>query len=339
MIEERSASPRPPPPSPRGEGETPRFTFDLAPGRNTQRGFWGFDFQLVDGYVHVKSTGVRFKNDWRLWADIGRWFTYYLFVRLHGFWARLTKPAGPRIWFTPHRPRPWYIVWAAVVWGGMRFARAPAQADAAFYFEDRTQATPPEPRHARAFNFGAGDVSKSKVAAVMEEAFGYPLALDPSTHAGEAVEKGEGNGVHDGRLVRCPLTPAPGKVYQRVIKTEGADGWACDLRTACVGGRPVVVFVKKKPATARFSIQNTSVVVKTPEEVFSGAELAQLQHFCSLMRLDWGGLDVLCEASTGRLFVVDVNKTDTGPAVVLAWRDRAKATTLLAAALRAMIQG
>jgi glutathione synthase/RimK-type ligase-like ATP-grasp enzyme len=140
-------------------------------------------------------------------------------------------------------------------------------------------------------------------------------------------------------LVTCPLTPVAGKAYQRVIKTEGADGWAHDLRTACVGGRPVVVFVKKKPANARFSIQNTSVVVKTPEEVFSAAEIAQLERFCAAMKLDWGGLDVLREHESGRLFVVDVNKTDTGPAVVLNWRDRAKATTLLSDALRKMLSG
>ena len=312
---------------------------DLAPGKNTQRGFWGFDFRIENGYVHVKSTGVRFKNDWQLWADIGRWFTYYLFVRAHGFWVRLTRPAGPRIWFTPHRPRPWYIVWAAVVWGGMRFARAPKQADAAFYFEDRTIATPPNPVHRRAFNFGVGDVSKSHVARVMEGAFGYPLAIDPSAHVGEAVEKGEGNGLHDGRLVQCPCAPAPGKAYQRVIKTEGADGWAYDLRTACVGRRPVVVFLKQKPASARFSIQNTSVVVKTPEEVFSPAEIAQLARFCEAMQLDWGGLDVLREHGSGRLYVVDVNKTDTGPAVVLNWKDRARATQMLSQALRDLVSG
>lgn len=311
---------------------------DLAPGRNTQRGFWGFDFQIVDGYVHVKSTGTRFKNDWQLWADIWRWFTYYAFVRLHGFWARLTKPAGPRIWFAPHRPRPWYIVWAATVWGGMRFASSPEAADASFYFEDQTIATPPPPRHLRAFNFGAGDVSKTYVAEVMERAFGYPLALDPTTHTGEAVEKGESNGVHDGRLVQCPTARVEGKAYQRVIRTEGADGRACDLRTACVGRKPVVVFVKQKPAAARFSIQNTSVLVKTPEEVFSAAEIAQISHFCETMQLDWGGLDVLREHKTGRLYVVDVNKTDTGPAVVLSWKDRAKATSLLSGALREMVQ-
>ncbi|MCX7359959.1 MAG: hypothetical protein NT015_17700 [Alphaproteobacteria bacterium] len=311
--------------------------FDLAPGKNTQRGFWGTDFQLVDGYVHVKSTGTRFKNDWQLWADIWRWFTYYAFVRLHGFWAHLTKPRGPRIWFAPYRPRPWYIIWAAMVWGGFEFAPTPERADAAFYFEDQTIAKPPPPRHAKAFNFGVGDVSKSNVARVMEEAFGYPLAIDPTTFVGEAVEKGEGNGLHDGRLVTCPLSPKQGQAYQRVIKTEGADGWAHDLRTACVGGEPVVVFVKQKPASARFSIQNTSVVVKTPEEVFSPDEIAQLKRFLTAMKLDWGGLDVLREHSTGRLYVVDVNKTDTGPAVVLNWRDRTKATTLLSNALRKMV--
>src|SRR5262249_39835191 len=96
-------------------------------------------------------------------------------------------------------------------------------------------------------------------------------------------------------------------------------------------------FLKKKTAAARFSIQNTSVMVKRPDEVLSPAEIAQIEHFCQAMQLDWGGLDVLREHETGRLYVVDVNKTDTGPAVVLNWRDRATATQLLWDALRAMI--
>lgn len=310
---------------------------DFAPGLNTQRGAWVKDFRIEAGYIHVKSTGVRIKNDLQLWSDIFRWLTYYAFVRAHGFLASLRRPLGPRIWFTPHQPRPWYIIWAATVWGGMAFARSPAHADAAFYFEDLTQATPPDPQHKRAFNFGVCDVSKSHVARVMEEAFGYPLAIDPQSFVGEAVEKGEGNGLHDGRLVQCPLMPAPGKAYQRVIKTEAADGWAYDLRTACVGGKPIAVYVKKKPAAARFSIQNTSVTVQAPEDVFSPAEIAQLQHFCAVMKLDWGGLDVLRERESGRLYVVDVNKTDTGPAVVLSWKDRARVTRLLADALREMV--
>jgi len=310
---------------------------DFSPRRNTQTGAWVGDFRYERGRIYIKSTGVWLKNDLQLWADIGRWMTYYAFVRLAGAWTRLTQKPGPRIWFAPYRPRPWYIVWAASVWGGVSFARSPQEADAAFYFEDQTKAIPPNPRHERHFNFGCGDVSKSFVARTNEIAFGYPLALDPQTHVGPAVEKGEGNGLHDGRLVECPCAPVEGKTYQRVIATEGEDGMACDLRTATVGGKPVVVFVKSKPASARFSIQNSHVCVKEPHEVFSAAEIAQLERFCAAMQLDWGGLDVLRERASGRLYVVDVNKTDTGPAVILNWKDRAKATTLLAKALKEMI--
>jgi hypothetical protein len=312
-------------------------TIDFTPRRNTQKGAWLGDFRYENGRILVKSTGVWMKSDFQLWGDIRRWLTYYALVRAKSLLNFITLKRAPRIWFTPHRPRPWYIIWAASVWAGVRFARSPQQADAAFYFEDQTVATPPAPRHARAFNFGCGDVSKSCVAAAMEEAFGYPLALDPATHVGEAVEKGEGNGLHDGRLAQCPTARLPGKAYQRVIKTEDETGMARDLRTVCVGGAPVVVFVKLKPAAARFSIQNASVTVEKPEDVFSAAELAQIRRFCAVMRLDWGGLDVLREHASGRLYVVDVNKTDTGPAVVLSWRDRVKATSMLAKALTEMV--
>jgi hypothetical protein len=306
---------------------------DFAPNKNTQRGAWLTDFRYENGRILVKSTGVWMKNDVQLWSDIFRWLTYYAFVRLRGLWTSLTKAPGPRIWFTPHRPRPWYIIWAASVWAGVRFARSPQHADAAFYFEDRTQAIPPAPQHVRHFNFGIGDVSKSRVAEANLEAFGYPLGLDPTTHHGPAVEKGEGNGLHDGHVVQCPTARLPGKAYQHMIATEGADGMAVDLRTVCIGRAPVVVFVKQKPSAERFSIQNKSVVVKLPEEVFSPDDLAQLRRFCAVMQIDWGGLDVLREHATGRLYVVDVNKTDTGPAVILNWKDRTKATQLMADAL------
>lgn len=316
----------------------PSRTLDFAPGANTQRGLWLGDFRYEDGRIFVKSTGVWMKNDWQLWSDIGRWLGYYALVRAKSFWNLISFKRGPRIWFAPHQPRPWYIIWAASVWAGVRFARSPEKADAVFYFEDQTVAVPPPPRHLRAFNFGCGDVSKSKVAEVMGVVLGYPLALDPRTHQGEAVEKSELNGVHDGRVVQCPCEPAPGKAYQRVIKTEDASGVALDLRTACIGGRAVVVFVKTKPAGARFSIQNTSVSAQKPEDVFSAFELSEITRFCNAMQLDWGGIDILRERESGRLYVVDVNKTDTGPAVVLSWRDRIFATRLLANALSDMVR-
>jgi hypothetical protein len=309
---------------------------DFSPGRNTQRGAWVGDFRYENGRILVKSTGVWMRSDLQLWTDIFRWLTYYVFVRWHGLVARLTKPAGPRIWFTPHQPRPWYIIWAAMVWSGARFAKSPQHADAAFYFEDQTIAAPPVPVLARHFNFGVGDVSKTHVAHVCEEVFGYPFVVDPTTYEGPAVEKSEGNGLHDGRIVHCPAPALPGKTYQRLIRTADETGMARDLRTLCIGRKPVVVFDKRKPPGESFSIQNKSVAVRTPDEVFSPQDIAQIEAFCAAMRLDWGGIDVLREAETGRLFVVDVNKTDTGPAVILSWADRKKATTLMADALVAM---
>lgn len=313
--------------------DTERNTDNAAPF-----GFWLRDFRAENGRIFIKATGVWIVNDWPLWADIGRWFSYYVLVRAMSVWNHVRLKRRPRIWFTPHRPRPWYVIWAASVWAGVTFARSPEEADAAFYFEDQTIAEPPAPHHQRAFNFGCGDVSKSRVADVMEAAFGYPLKIDPLTYQGEAVEKGELNGVHDGRLVQCPRPPAPGKTYQRLIKTEDETGVARDLRTVCVGGRPVVVFAKTKPAAARFSIQNTAVSVCGPEDVFAADELDQIARFCAAMRLDWGGLDILRERASGRLYIVDVNKTDTGPAVVLSWRDRVRATSALAAALTRLVQ-
>ena len=81
------------------------------------------------------------------------------------------------------------------------------------------------------------------------------------------------------------------------------------------------------------------IVHPTRHEMLGRAEIAQIERFCQAMQLDWGGLDVLRERETGRLYVVDVNKTDTGPAVVLSWKDRARATTLLSEALGELASG
>jgi len=68
----------------------------------------------------------------------------------------------------------------------------------------------------------------------------------------------------------------------------------------------------------------------TPEEI------EKLGAFARAMGLDWGGLDVLRDRRTGRLYVVDVNKTDMPP-IALPWADKLRATSRLAAALRQLI--
>lgn len=295
---------------------------------------WLADFRIERGVVHVTKTGAAVRLDRALFADVATWLTYYGPIRLKALVARAWRP-GPAIWFTPDRPRPWYMVWNAVLWSGARIASRPEGAAAAFYFEDTTTGAAPPTPGLRCFNRDCLDVSKTRVAQVFEATFGYPLLLDPRTWHGPAVEKGEKNGAHDGRIVACPMHPLPGKVYQRLIDTV-EDGEAHDLRTPCVGGEPVLVFVKRRPGCDRFANYNSSVTLAAPADIFSAPELAAIRAFVAAMRLDWGGLDILRDRRDGRLYVVDVNKTDMPP-LALPFLDKMRATRRLAAALRRML--
>ncbi len=295
-----------------------------------------FDFDWMPGGVtlHVRKTGARVPVDRAVIKDFLIWLAYYGPVRIKSAATQLVRP-GPSVWFAPDQPRPWYLVWGAAAWGGMRFARSPEDADAAFYFEDSTLGSPPAAQGLRALNFDCTDVSKTKVSEVFEAVFGYPLAVDPETFDGLVVEKGEDNGAHDGRLVPCPRARAPGRVYQRVIETaEG--GFVHDLRTPFVGGRPALVFIKSRPTNARFANMNSRVVLTTPDAVYSPEEIERLSAFARAMRLDWGGLDVLRDRDSGRLYVVDVNKTDMVP-IALPWIDKLRAIRRLSQALRALV--
>lgn len=297
--------------------------------------FWTSDFRFEGGRVKVPKTGADIALDGGLAVDTITWLTYYVPVRLKGFAASLAG-SGPRIWFAPDRPRPWYLVWLAACWSGVRFARSPGEADAAFYFEDATFGEPPACEHPVRLNFDCPDVSKTRVATVFEEVFGYPLAIDPTTHVGPAVEKGEANGAHDGRIVQCPTVALPGRVYQRVIDNRDGDQ-VVDLRTPCVGGAPVLTFIKRRPVADRFANYNTVVALTTPDSLFDAEELATIGRFCAAMKLDWGGLDVLRDRADGRLYIVDVNKTDMPP-LRLPWSQKMRAVAILSRALRDMIR-
>ena len=307
----------------------------LAPATPTTAvpGFRIGDYRIHRGMVTLRRTGNAVPFDRRLAAEVAGWLRFQGVVALHRL---VRRSARLSIWFTPDVPHPRYMVRAAALWAGIRVARSPGEADAAFYFEDATRGAAVSPPHARSFNFVCNDISKSHVAAVFERVFGYPLALDPRHHHGDAVEKAEANGAHDGRIVACPQLPVPGKCYQRLIDNLGGDGFAVDLRTAMIGGRAVAVWVKRRPAAVRFLAPNASVRRQTPEAVFSAAELDRLGAFTAAMGADWCSLDVLRDRD-GRIYVVDVNKTDAGPIVALSLREKLAGVALLAAALTALI--
>ncbi len=293
-------------------------------------------FALEHGTLRFRATGVRVKIDRHLVAEVAQWVVYLAVLAVLIAPALFRSRRAARIWFTPQRPGPWYLARGAALVAGIRAAPREAEAEVAFYFDDVTTGRPPASR-LPGLNFGCVDTSKSRVAAAFEAVFGYPLAVDPAVDGGLIVEKSQKNGVHDGRLVRSPTPARPGRAYQRFVDTADDAGVARDLRTVCVGRRPVLVWVKEKPAGARFSINNRRAVLREPDEVFSPAELADIGRLCEAMRLDWGGLDILRERADGRLYVVDVNKTDLGPVIALSWPDKIRSMRRLGAALESLV--
>ena len=298
---------------------------------------WFTDFAWVDGRVVVRKTGATTPLDAAVFGHVLSWLRYFLVVRAVGFARRVAGRSGPVIWFSPEAPRPWYMIRSVACWAGMRVARDPAEADIAFHFDDSTWSPPGAPFPGPTLNYGCRDIGKSRVAAVFAATFGYDLAIDPQRARGEAVEKAEANGLHDGRVVACPTEPRAGRCYQRLVET-GHDGRVHDLRTVCVGGAPVVVWVKTRTRADRFaSGANMTVAAADPTTLFDPGELARIAAFNAAMGLDWGTLDILRDVGDGRIYIVDVNKTDVGPVLQLAMREKIASTRAIAQALVALI--
>jgi hypothetical protein len=226
----------------------------------------------------------------------------------------------------------------AALWAGFRVASSASVADAAFYFDDSTRGAPPACSGLHVFNHRCTDISKSHVAQVFATVFGYPLSLNPAEAFGDIVEMAERNGVHDGRIVQAPLRPRKGYTYQKLIDTTDENGLVHDLRTPCAGGRPVIVWEKTKPAAMRFAIHNSQAVLRDPLLVFSPAELQLISTFARRIGLDWGGLDILRDRHNGRIYIVDVNKTDLGPVIALSWRDKIRSMNRLSRALSSLLE-
>jgi glutathione synthase/RimK-type ligase-like ATP-grasp enzyme len=95
---------------------------------------------------------------------------------------------------------------------------------------------------------------------------------------------------------------------------------------------------KRRRAEQRFANTNHDVALAETDDVLSAAEQRQLSRFTRAMRLDWGGLDVLRDRRDGRIYVVDVNKTDMGPPIAMKLQDKIAVTRRLADAFLDLIQ-
>ncbi|MGE0828530.1 MAG: hypothetical protein AB7O04_04165 [Hyphomonadaceae bacterium] len=313
------------------------MTAEARPQPHTPGLNWLTEFEVSARGVVYRKTGARIHLDRSLAEEFWAWLRFFFAVRAE---AAKREPSFTMA-FSPDRGRPWYLIWPVMRLAGGRLAPV-AEADVLMHFEDATYSMNAPPAHARAdakrINFACTDVSKSRVAACFEAAFGYPLTLDPRDHRGPAVEKSEANGAHDGRIVECPTPPLPGRVYQKLVDNRAASGDLVeDYRCPTIDGRPICVFIKRRPLGQRFANANTEVELIAPEAAFSQDELRRIADFARRMGLDWGGLDVLRDRSEGKLYIVDANKTDMGPPTALPLDQKLAAARLLASAFRDFI--
>jgi hypothetical protein len=299
---------------------------------------WFSDLQFHwDASVTVRKSGVRITFKELTASELSKFLVYFGVLIIQAAGVRLSSKRRYRVCFIPDRPRPWYVVWSAATLAGVKFVRDPGSADAVFYFEDATVGCPPRVPGRRVLNAGVTDISKSTIARIFGDVAGYELIIDPATYQGKAVEKSEANGAHDGRIVDCPTERLPGKSYQRFV--DSSDGvTAFDYRTTIINRKPRFVLVKTKPAKDRFSIHNQTVQLWPMEKVFSSAELSLIESYAQDLQLDWGALDILRDRQSQKIYVVDVNKTDTGPAVDLSFKDRESLKRETSYAFQQMVQ-
>lgn len=287
------------------------------------------DFDWSWRGVRVRETGAEIAFTRELLWDVWRGLHYIGREKLRKRAADLPY----RVSYEPRAPRPWYLLWGSLRQAGVRQAAPGTAANLAIHFSDQTIVKGP-PSGGPTLNGACLDISKSHVAQTFAATFGYDLSMDPATATGRYLEKGEENGVHDAQIHETPTTPMAGRVYQKLLDNRTADGTVLDYRCPTVFGDIPLVFLKERPIDQRFDNLNTRVRIAEPEDCFSPEELAQIRAFCDAMQLDWGGLDILRHADDGKIYIVDVNKTDMGPPLALPIKDKLSAVKTLGQALR-----
>jgi hypothetical protein len=294
------------------------------------------DFDWTSRGVTVRETGAFVPFNLALFKDIYIWWQYYRREK-----ARKPAFQGPQrpVFVHPRAVQNVYLLWGAMRQAGLDnqegslMSSESNETDLHLYFSDQTYLDN-HPSAPTGINRDCTDISKSRVAEVFETIFGYNLSVDPRTAQPPFICKSELNGKHDGYIAYKNCAPKDGWVYQKLIMAETEDGTVIDHRCPTVFGEVPLVYLKERPIDQRFANLNTRCRLSQADLHFTTEELRLIRKFCKAMKLDWGGLDILRNAPDGRIYIVDVNKTDMGPPLALPLKDKLKSTEILGLALR-----
>ena len=182
------------------------------------------------------------------------------------------------------------------------------------WMDDTFPVNPPELVEAagtrRVVNIGVTDISKTRIADLMEEIFGYSAHVDPTTWQGPALKKSNLNAMDQEEIVDCPIPESdvdPHAVYQELLGEE-VRGRFQEHRLAWVHDRVVTVVTKLRDPNHRFEFEASLLSEGDPDLILTSDEKEKVGRFARRMGLDYGDLDTLRDAQ-GRLHVIDVNPT------------------------------
>ena len=236
-----------------------------------------------------------------------------------GLRATMRGQKRKTILFYPEKPKYLHSAYVVCYMLGYRITRNPKRkAEAVIRFEDVTKSSSGETLRALAermpvINLQCDDISKIKVEKEFQEVFGYGMAVDPETYTGVCVQKSDENAKHDGKVISCPMRPESGYIYQKLIDNT-VGGEAVDIRVIIFKERIPFVVLRYKNLDDRFNL-TTHIAIKDPEEILSADEIEKIHAFCRRMGMDYGELDILRDNQDGRIYIVDANKTPSGPRI------------------------
>ncbi len=135
--------------------------------------------------------------------------------------------------------------------------------------------------------------------------------------------------MHAYHILHTPEASQPGYVYQQVINNE-EETEVCDIRVPIIGTIPSFCFRKYRSIHERFGHSTRSGIVPT-ESVLSPEECRTIERYCQVIGLEFGEMDVLRDRDTGKIYIVDVNKTPDSPLESLSTADFQLALVKMAA--------
>ncbi|HUC01823.1 MAG TPA: hypothetical protein VMA75_02880 [Candidatus Paceibacterota bacterium] len=268
----------------------------------------------------------------------------YTFLYLKARWKNGFK--GPTILFYPDVPRVWNVIYLVCKVLGYRITNDPdAHFDMAMAFQDIT--VRPEnktlaelSKRREVLNGRCGDISKARVDRIFLETFGYGLTIDPRTHRGSYVKKTDTNALHIATIEAAPAEPENGFVYQKLIDNKGDSDTTTDIRTFIFDDTIPFTLYRNHDINDRFGDETIVAARVDANKAFSKEEQAQIIRFCKNFGLDYGELDILRDKNDGRIYIVDVNNTPSGPhpGVHMSKADYGRFVAELAAAFEKMVR-